>query len=171
MKSFDEAAAWADQVVFAFGWTVQEDVLKLIRPEHLAGKVVLDAVNPLVGGWPPQLEFVFGSDKEKGSAAEYFQKRFPEAKVVKAFCHIGNAFMFEVDKKFEPGQTPSFWLAGNDAAAKAAVVSLVKSAGFESVIDAGDVTASRWIESFVIPWCLTAALHGFKGGFRWVLPK
>ena len=103
------AASHGDVVVLAVRGTADDDVLDLAGPETFAGKLVLDATNPLdfSGGAPPHLT-VGGTD----SLGERIQARLPEASVVKRFNTVSNAQM--VDPDFEEGAPPVF-VCGDDA--------------------------------------------------------
>jgi len=46
--TFAEAASFAEVAVLATLWTGTESALRLAGPENLAGKVVIDATNPLL---------------------------------------------------------------------------------------------------------------------------
>jgi predicted dinucleotide-binding enzyme len=50
------------------------------------------------------------------------------------------------------GKSHSVFIAGNDAAAKAQVEALLRSFGWEDVIDLGDITACRAIEQLIPLW-------------------
>jgi len=77
--TFAEAAAFGDIAVLAASWEGTESALALAGPKQLAGKVVIDATNPLIfsQGAPPTLA-VAGND----SAGETVQRRLPGARVV-----------------------------------------------------------------------------------------
>ncbi len=81
--------------------------------EKFAGKVVIDAMNPLdfSGGFPPKLS-ISGED----SLGEHVQRALPDAKVVKAFNTIGNPYY--VNPSFSEG-APTMLIAGSDEDAKA----------------------------------------------------
>lgn len=73
----------ADPVVVAVPWAGHADTLAALR-EPLAGKVVIDCVNPL--GFDKQGAFAF--PVEEGSAAAQAQALLPESTVVAAFHHV-----------------------------------------------------------------------------------
>jgi predicted dinucleotide-binding enzyme len=145
--SFADAAAFGDVVVLATAWSGTENAIKLAGPKTLAGKVVIDATNPLAPALnaPPTLA-IAGSD----SAGEQVQRWLPQSKVVKAFNHVGNAYMFRPQL---PGGPPDMFIAGNDAAAKQSVTDILKSFGW-SVIDLGGIDASRYLEPLAMVWIL-----------------
>src|SRR6185436_9221042 len=91
---------------------VNEEVLKAAGPDRLAGKILIDATNPLAHapGGPPALA-ISGND----SGGEQVQRLAPKALVVKAFNIVGNALMFRPDL---PGGPPDMFFCGNDEGAK-----------------------------------------------------
>jgi 8-hydroxy-5-deazaflavin:NADPH oxidoreductase len=157
--TFAEAAAFAELAVLATAWSGTESALKLAGPERLAGKIVVDATNPLdFSGGRPRL--AVGHDD---SAGEQVQRWLPGARVVKAFNTVGNAHMFR--PQF-PGGPPDMFIAGNDPPAKATVTGLLRDFGW-SVIDLGDIEAARLLEPLALTW-ITHAMrtgtwaHAFK---------
>jgi len=77
------AAAAGDVVVVAVPWDGHADLLKGLAT-HLAGKVVVDCVNPL--GFDKQGPYALTVDE--GSAAEQAQLLLPDSIVVGAFHHV-----------------------------------------------------------------------------------
>jgi NADPH-dependent F420 reductase len=77
------AAAAGDVVVVAVPWDGHRDLLAGLADE-LAGKVVVDCVNPL--GFDQQGAFAL--DVEEGSAAQQAQALLPGSRVVAAFHHV-----------------------------------------------------------------------------------
>ena len=55
--TFAETAAYSELAVLCTIWTGAENAIRLAGPDHLAGKVVIDTINPLdfSGGIPPKL--------------------------------------------------------------------------------------------------------------------
>lgn len=153
--SFSDAAKFGDVVLLACLGTAVEEVIKLAGgADAFAGKVIIDATNPLkfAPGVPPSL-FVGGDD----SLGERIQRWLPKAKVVKAFNTIGNAHMV---KPSFPGGDPDFLYAGNDKDAKAVVHGIATDLGWKSFADLGDITASRALEEMCIAW----VRHGIMSG-------
>jgi 8-hydroxy-5-deazaflavin:NADPH oxidoreductase len=135
----EKALAWA------LLWAGAENALKLAGVENFAGKVVIDAINPLVfePGKGPALEI-----GHTDSAGEQVQRWLPSARVVKAFNIVGNAHMFKPDF---PGGPPDMFICGNDAAAKQTVTGILKDFGW-LVIDIGGIESSRLLEPLCILW-------------------
>ncbi|MGA7180634.1 MAG: hypothetical protein WBX11_13750 [Thiobacillaceae bacterium] len=94
---------------------------------------------------------------------ERLQREFPDARLVKAFNSVGNAFM--VNPKF-PGGRPTMFICGNDEAAKQTVGEILDQFGWE-VVDMGKAEAARAIEPLCMLWCIPGLLrnewtHAFK---------
>jgi len=151
------AAAWADGVVLAVAGLAAEEALAGAGAANLKGKVVIDATNPIAAEPPVDgvLRFFTGPN---ASLMERLQAAFPEARLVKAFNSVGNAFM--VDPSFAGGR-PTMFFCGNDAGAKADVARLIEELGWEPA-DMGTATAARAIEPLCQLWCIP----GFREN-RW----
>jgi hypothetical protein len=159
--TFAEAAAHGELVVLAVLGNAAEDAIADAGPEHFAGKVVIDAMNPLdfSGGFPPKLS-ISGED----SLGERVQRAVPDAKVVKAFNTIGNQYF--VDPSFSEG-LPTMLIAGNDDDAKRTVGDIVADFGWPDAIDLGGIEGSRELEAICIAWVKIGGRrgawdHGFK---------
>jgi len=142
--TFAEAATFGEVIVLATSWEGTENAVKLAEPQNFAGKVVIDAVNPLkFSDKGPELAVGFSD-----SAGERVQKWLPGAKVVKAFNTVGNPHM--VDPKF-PGGPPDMFICGNDAGAKKTVSEICKSFGWPT-IDLGGIESARYLEPLAMVW-------------------
>jgi predicted dinucleotide-binding enzyme len=153
--SFAEAAAFGDVVVLVVKGTAAESAVKLCGPETLAGKIVIDACNP-VADVPPTngvLKFFTTHDQ---SLMERLQALAPRARFVKAFSSVGQAHM--VDPSFGSVR-PTMFICGNDAAAKAAVGEILGSFGWDWA-DMGGVEGARAIEPLCMLWCIPWLLRG-----------
>ncbi len=156
-----ETAAFAELVVLAVKGTAAAEALAKAGAELLGGKVVIDATNPISG--PPKngvLPYFTGPNE---SLMEILQRRFPEARLVKAFSSVGNARMVNPDFG---GVRPTMFICGNDAAAKATVTRLLDQFGWETE-DLGGVEAARAIEPLAMLWCIPGFTrnlwtHAFK---------
>ena len=142
--TFADAAKFADVVVLALSWSGAENALKLAGAENLAGKVVIDAINPLTMG-PRGLELAIG---HTDSAGEQVQRWLSAARVVKAFNSVGYAQMFKPDF---PDGPPDMFICGNDGAAKKIVTDILSSFGW-STIDIGGIEGARLLEPLCILW-------------------
>jgi 8-hydroxy-5-deazaflavin:NADPH oxidoreductase len=88
-------AAQADIVIVAVPWEGHKATLESLR-EPLAGKIVVDCVNPL--GFDKQGAFAL--DVEEGSAAQQAAAVLPDSRVVAAFHHVSAVVLLDpaVDK-------------------------------------------------------------------------
>jgi predicted dinucleotide-binding enzyme len=143
--TFAVAAKFGEVVVLALSWSGAENALKLADSDNLAGKVVIDAMNPLryESGKLPTLAL-----GHTDSAGEQVQRWLPSARVVKAFNSVGFAHMFKPDF---PGGPPDMFICGNDDAAKQTVTAILKDFGW-STIDIGGIEGSRVLEPLCILW-------------------
>lgn len=148
--TFADVGAWADTLVLAVKGTAALETLQIIGATALAGKVVIDATNPIAAAPPDDgvLRFFTGPNE---SLMERLQQACPDARFVKAFSCLGNAVM--VHPSFAGGGRSTMFICGNDAAAKADVTALCTQFGHD-VWDMGTVTAARAIEPLCILWCL-----------------
>lgn len=151
--TFADAVKFADVIVLALAWTGTENALKLAGPENFAGKVVIDAINPLVfePGKPPELAI-----GHTDSAGEQVQRWLPSAHVVKAFNIVGHAHMFRPDF---PGGPPDMFICGNDGPAKQTVTEILKDFGWPT-IDTGGIEGARQLE----PLCILWVGYGIRAG-------
>jgi predicted dinucleotide-binding enzyme len=144
--TFAEAAAFGEIVFNCTAGDVSLQALRSAGGTHLAGKPLVDVANPLdfSRGMPPTLS-VCNTD----SLAEQVQAAFPDAQVVKALNTMNTAVM--VDPSSVPGEHDVF-ISGNDAGAKARVTELLRSFGWRTVIDLGDITTARGTEMLLPIW-------------------
>jgi 8-hydroxy-5-deazaflavin:NADPH oxidoreductase len=151
--TFAEAAEWGELAVLATGGSGTENALRLAGAAALAGKVLIDATDPLVftPGLPPAL--ALGHDDSGG---EQVQRWLPSSGVVKAFDIVGHAHMVRPDF---PGGPPDMFYCGNDDAAKKTVERILKDFGW-STNDIGGIEGARLLE----PMCTLWVLYGLRGG-------
>lgn len=145
--TFREAAAFGELVVHAARGQAALETLASAGAENLSGKVLWDLANPLdfSKGMPPTLFTGAAQD----SLAERIQAAHPEARLVKALNMVNASVM--VDPARAGGDSDVF-VAGNDAKAKETVGSILREFGWKSVVDLGDVTAARGMESYLLLW-------------------
>jgi predicted dinucleotide-binding enzyme len=160
--SFADAAKAGEVVVLAVKGTASADVLRSAGAANLAGKVVIDATNPIADVPPVNgvLRFFTNSDE---SLMERLQREFAGARFVKAFNSVGNSCM--INPQFEGGP-PTMFICGNDEAAKKIVAGILDQFGWESA-DMGNAEAARAIEPLCMLWCIRGFLrnqwvHAFK---------
>ena len=86
----DDAAAQGDVVIVAVPWDGHKELLQVLAPA-LAGKVVINCVNPL--GFDKQGAFAL--TVEEGSAAEQAAALLPDSRVVGAFHHVSAVLLLD----------------------------------------------------------------------------
>ena len=150
--SFAEAAKFGEAVVLAVKGTVALDALRIAGAPNLAGKMVIDATNPIADAPPANgvLRFFTSLDE---SLMERHQREFKDTRFVKAFNSVGSACM--VNPQFKGGR-PTMFICGNDDAAKKSVTGLLEQMGWETA-DMGKAEAARAIE----PLCMLLCIPGF----------
>lgn len=127
----------------------------------LAGKVVIDATNPL--------NETYSDLTTSGvSAAELLQQQLPEASVVKS---LNTVFASRYGNATEGGQALDALIAGDNAAAKTTVAQFVESLGFNAV-DAGGLRMARALEEIAFLNISLNASNGWswKSAFKLVGP-
>ena len=146
LATFADAAAGAELVVNASSGAAALDVLGLAGAESLAGKPLVDISNPLdfSAGFPPSL-FV----KDTDSLGELIQRTFPQAKVVKTLNTLNASLMVDPTSL---GESSTIFVSGDDAEAKATVVTLLESFGHDDVIDLGPLETARGTEMLLPIW-------------------
>ncbi len=157
--TYADAASWADLIVLATLGTANAMVIRAAGPAGFAGKIVIDATNPLdFGSGKPALALGFSE-----SGGEQVQELLPDAKVVKAFNSVGNALMFKPDL---PGGPPDMFICGNDDGAKQEVTRLLTDFGWGAV-DIGGIEGSRYLEPLALLWVLRGVTSGkWKHAFK-----
>jgi predicted dinucleotide-binding enzyme len=133
-------AATNDVLLFAMPWPIAKDVLSGLG--NLAGKVLIDATNPLL---PDLSGLAVGTSTSAGEQVADWAKG---AKVVKAFNTVGSTIM--ENDSFAAGK-PVIFYCGDDAAAKKTVHELAADIGFDPQ-DTGPLTQARLLEPFALLW-------------------
>lgn len=160
-RSFAEAAAMADVIILAVPFAAVADVVEAAG--SLRGKVVIDATNPL-GMRDDGLGLTSGFST---SGAEQIAAQAPDARVFKAFNQTG--FENLVDAPAYANR-PVMFVAGDDAAGKPLVMTLVADAGFEPV-DLGGLTQARLLEPLAMLWIELARKRGLGPDFSFTLQR
>ena len=130
-----ETAVWGEVLVLAVPYPAVEQALSEMG-DAVNGKTLVDVSNALTADFRLAVGFTT-------SAAEELQKKAPGAKVVKAFNTV---FAQHMDSGTVNGTSLTLFVAGDEAAAKAQVLSLGKDLGFDPV-DAGPLTNARSLEA------------------------
>jgi predicted dinucleotide-binding enzyme len=123
------------------------DALQAAGARAMQGKILLEVSNPLdfSKGMPPTL-FVSNED----SLGERVQRAFPATRVVKTLNTVNCQIMVDPSRLPEPTQ---MFVAGNDPEAKRQATSFLREQfGWQHVLDLGDITAARGLESYLPLW-------------------
>ena len=147
-----EAAAIGDFIVLTVPWPAAEAAIRAMG--DLAGKILLDATNPLAMG-PDGLSLEIGHSISAGEKVQGWAKG---ASVFKTLNTTGFGNM--ADPVFH-GVKSVMFVAGDDAANKPKVIALVADLGFD-VIDAGQLRNARLLEAHAMLW-IDLALRGGLG--------
>jgi predicted dinucleotide-binding enzyme len=149
---FAAAAEAGEIVVLATRGTAVEEAIATAGAQRFAGKVVIDATNPLDPGGD---RAALAVDGPADAGGEWVQRALPDARVVKCFNTVNNAIM--VDPGFEPRRP--MMIAGDDAGAKATVAELLDSFGWDA-LDVGGIEQSRQLESLCLLWVAVGRATG-----------
>lgn len=128
-------ASWADVIFLAVPFGAIQDVARELGTAA-DGKTVVDVTNALT----PDMQLAIGFTT---SGAEELQKTLPRAHVVKSFNTV---FAQHMSEGAVAGQQLSVFAAGDDEAARKAVLELGKAIGFDA-IDGGPLQNARSLET------------------------
>lgn len=145
--TFEEASNFGEIIFNATNGRFALDALKLANTDF-ADKIIIDVANPLnFSTKPPTLIPEFANTNSIGESIQNF---FPKAKVVKTLNTLVMALA--VNPKQLNNGDHSLFVAGNDENAKTKTITLLTEFGWDidKVIDIGDITASRAMESYLI---------------------
>ncbi len=162
VAGFADTAKFGDVVVLAVKGTVAADALRQAGSANLAGKVVIDAANPIADAPPVNGVLKFFTNLDE-SLMERLQREFPQARFVKAFNSVGHALM--INPQFKGGK-PTMFICGNDEAAKQTVRGILDQFGWETA-DMGKAEGARAVEPLCMLWLIPGFLrnewsHAFK---------
>jgi predicted dinucleotide-binding enzyme len=130
----EDAARFGTAVLLAVPWRTPE---ALPAPELVAGKIVIDAMNP----YGPGGEVL---DIGGTTSSEEVRKRLPGARLVKAFNTIYYQHLATLGNPGLPLEDRhAIFLAGDDAQAKRAVARLIEEIGFAPVDTGGLIEGGR----------------------------
>jgi hypothetical protein len=149
-----EVARFGEVLLLAVPWRNAYPLLE--SAGDLTGKIVIDCTNPV----KPDL-----SGLEIGhttSAAEEIARRFPDARVVKAYSTVPASLLG--DPRGNQAAPPFLLYCGDDALAKKVVARLIEDSGF-TPLDVGPLRMARSLEPLAMLY-LGLAQTGFnKPGF------
>jgi len=153
-----EAARSADVIILATPFTSAADIAAEIRDVSV-GRIIVDTTNRMTFG--PS-----GPDMDTTSSnAEELAALLPDAHVVKAFNTLFASN--QADPVLDDVQLDGF-VAGDDAEAKATILSLVASIGLEPV-DVGPLARARQLESLAFLNISLNATHNGAWRSGWKL--
>ncbi|GAB4144807.1 MAG: NADPH-dependent F420 reductase [Patescibacteria group bacterium] len=137
LVAMEVAVKSSEIVVLSVPYHTLAELLPSLK-EGLVGKIVVDLTNPLKSDMSG---LVTAADK---SGAEIVQETLPDSMIVKALNTIfASAYANSCQVH---GDSISTFLAGNDAEAKSKVSQFCQTIGLD-VVDAGDISSARMIES------------------------
>jgi predicted dinucleotide-binding enzyme len=157
VAAIGDAANGADVIVLATPWDATPAAITALGA--LAGKIVVDATNPLTAA----LELALGFSDSAGETVA----RLSGARVVKAFNTTGANNMANATYAGGRLMMP---VAGDDAAAKKTVMALAAELGFEP-IDVGPLAMSRHLEPMAMAWIKLAYAQGMGREFGFAVLK
>jgi len=136
--SLADASRHGDIILIAVHYHAVEDALKPLS-ELLAGKIVIDATNPLNDDWSPR---ILG---ENTSAGEEIAKLLPNSKIVKAFNTVFADIMSTEGLSRNGSAVTAFVASDHDDAVKT-VADFAKSIGFAPVTS-NKLIVARYLEA------------------------
>lgn len=147
LGTFAAAAAHGELVFNCTSGGASLEALQLAGEANLNGKVLVDIANPLdfSQGMPPTLSVV-----NTDSLGEQLQAALPQVKVVKTLNTM-NAYLMVNPGQLAGGDHTVF-VSGDDLAAKATVIELLTSFGWQDIIDLGDISTARGTEMLLPIW-------------------
>lgn len=132
-----EAASQGEAVILAIPYLACAEALPPLA-DALAGKVVVDATNPLNPDWSPVL---LG---QENSAGEEIARLLPRSRVAKAFNTVF-ADVMTASRLDRNGHAVASFICGDDPSAREITARLAASLGFTPV-DSGPLRYARYLE-------------------------
>lgn len=127
----------ADLVIFAVPFTAIDDIISRYQ-QQLAGKIIIDATNPLdFQTWQPLVP-------ADSSSAAILAQKLPESTVLKAF-NTTTAASLQAGR-LSNGQPAQVLVAGDDEAAKQTLTSLLAASPLK-VVNVGGLSRARELEA------------------------
>jgi predicted dinucleotide-binding enzyme len=151
------AASGAEITILAVPYVDAGGAVASEIADAVKGRIVVDATNPIKPDYS-------GLAISGSSAAEEFQRRLPEASVVKAFNTLFATHQANPSKEIDG------YVAGDNADAKAKVMDLVDSMGFTPV-DVGPLSAARTLEGMAYLNIGLNAANGWSWTSSWHLKR
>lgn len=145
-----QASAGVGVIILATPWHLTADALASCG--GLAGKVVIDATNPLTMG-PNGLELAYPPE---GSGAQMLAALAPGAHIVKCFNQTGFAAMGDAGAY---DARPLMMAAADDDGARGVALRLAGEIGFDA-LDFGPLANARLLEAYAMTWIELAMKRG-----------
>jgi 8-hydroxy-5-deazaflavin:NADPH oxidoreductase len=168
VASFADAAARSELLINATNGRAVLDIMKDVPQASYQGKVMIDAANALdfSKGMPPRVGV---TDQAGASIGEQLQAAYPSLRVVKALNTITAYAM--LNPAAVPGGDSTLFMAGNDADAKATVLALLQSYGWQDVLDLGDISNAGATELMMPIWLRVWSKLGQKTIFNYKIVR
>jgi len=139
--SFAEAGRDADTIFVAVPALAAVEAVRQADPPK--GAVVVDCTNPVAWSDGP-----VWSPPTRGSVTQKIAAEFPDLIVIKGFNHFGAEI--QADPAMPSGPADAFF-AGDDVAAKRAIIALADAMGFRGR-DAGPLRNAALLENLAVLW-------------------
>lgn len=159
--SVADAARPADAILLATPWDATEAALN--SAGDLAGKLILDATNPL-GMGPQGMELAVGHTTSGGEMVAAW------AKGAAVFKTLNTTGFNNMEDTAGYAQKPVMFFAGDDQGQRATVAALLSDLGFAPV-DAGPLGNARLLEPYALLWIDLALKRGQGRDFAFALMK
>jgi 8-hydroxy-5-deazaflavin:NADPH oxidoreductase len=159
--SVADAARPADAILLATPWDATEAALN--SAGNLAGKLILDATNPLSMG-PQGMGLAVGHTTSGGEMVAAW------AKGAAVFKTLNTTGFNNMEDTAGYAQKPVMFFAGDDQGQRATVAALLSDLGFAPV-DAGPLSNARLLEPYALLWIDLALKRGQGRDFAFALMK
>jgi 8-hydroxy-5-deazaflavin:NADPH oxidoreductase len=156
-----DAARPADAILLATPWDATEAALN--SAGNLAGKLILDATNPLSMG-PQGMGLAVGHTTSGGEMVAAW------AKGAAVFKTLNTTGFNNMEDTAGYAQKPVMFFAGDDQGQRATVAALLSDLGFAPV-DAGPLSNARLLEPYALLWIDLALKRGQGRDFAFALMK
>jgi predicted dinucleotide-binding enzyme len=145
--TFRDAAVHGELLINATLGEASVEALQRAEVGAVGSKILIDTANDLDygKGMPPR-----SRASQDNCLAEKIQSAFPDLRVVKSLNTIGAPVM--VNPRAVGGGDHTVFVSGNDPDAKAQVTELLKSFGWQDVMDLGDISSARGPEMYMAMW-------------------
>jgi predicted dinucleotide-binding enzyme len=155
--TFADAAAHGAILINATNGLATMDVLAAAGADNMAGKVLIDASNPIDFSSGDPLPVLRPGNGD--SLAEMIQRTYPRTPVVKALNTVNAELMVN------PGAVAGehlLFMAGDDERAKALALDLLGELGWpaDRVMDLGGLVAARALEAYLLLWVAVMRTKG-----------